>query len=361
MKAGALVYLSTVVTGWLAGWWLFRRVPGLPRADPADAATAVSVVIPARDEAASLPGLLASLAVQARPADETIVVDDDSRDGTAAVAAAAGATVLAAPTLPPGWTGKAWACWTGARRASGEVLIFLDADTTLAPDALLRLLGTLDGSGGIVSVQPWHRTVRRYERLSAYFNVIAAMGTGLAAGRGGPRPVGPFGPCIVVRRGEYFARGGHRAVQHEILDDLALAKHFPRVRSFGGTSAGTVCYRMYPDGLGQLVEGWSKNFAAGASATPPARRVLIVTWLGGSLLASPCGWPLAPGAVLAAVVYLAYAAQLAVMVAQLGRFGRMTAAAFPVCLAGFIAIFLRSLLLSARGRARWKGREVVLC
>jgi 4,4'-diaponeurosporenoate glycosyltransferase len=113
-------YLSTVVTGWLAGWWLFRRVPGLPRSGPEEAAAkTVSVVIPARDEAASLPGLLASLAAQTRPPDETIVVDDHSRDDTAAAAAAAGATVLAAPALPPGWTGKAWACWTGARRATG--------------------------------------------------------------------------------------------------------------------------------------------------------------------------------------------------------------------------------------------------
>ena len=60
--------------------------------------------------------------------------------------------MLTAPALPPGWTGTAWACWTGALRATGEVLVFLDADTTLGPDALLRLLGTLDGSGGIVSM-----------------------------------------------------------------------------------------------------------------------------------------------------------------------------------------------------------------
>ncbi len=362
MNLGAVVYMSTVVPGWLAGWWLFRRVPGLPRSGSASAAaTTVSVVIPARDEAASLPGLLTSLASQARRPDETIVVDDHSRDGTAAVAAAAGATVLAAPALPPGWTGKAWACWNGAHRATGEVLVFLDADTTLGPDALLRLLGTLDGGGGIVSVQPWHYTVHRYERLSAYFNVIATMGTGLAAGRAaGSRPVGPFGPCIAVRRREYFRHGGHRVVQQEILDDLALAKHFPQVRSFGGTSAGTVGYRMYPHGLGQLVEGWSKNFAAGASATPLVRLALIVTWLGGSILASPGGWPAAPGSVIAAAAYLAYAGQFAAMLGQLGRFGPMTAAAFPVCLAGFIAIFLRSLLLSARGRARWKDREVML-
>lgn len=358
MDVGALAYVSASVGGLLAGGWLFRRVPGLPPRGPSGAVT-VSVVIPARDEAASLPGLLASLARQTWPPAEIIVVDDHSRDGTAGVAAAAGATVLAAPALPPGWTGKAWACWTGARHATGEVLVFLDADTTLGPDAVERLLGTLDG-GGMVSVQPWHRTVRRYERLSAYFNIVAAMGTGLASRRAGRRPVGPFGPCIAVHRHEYFTHGGHRAVQHEILDDLALAKHFPRVRSFGGTSASTVCYRMYPEGLGQLVEGWSKNFVAGARATPPARRALIAVWLGGSILSSPLGWAVAPAPALAAAAYVAYAVQLTGMLAQLGRFGRTTGAVFPVYLAGFIVIFLRSLLLAARGRVRWKSREVPL-
>ena len=69
------------------------------------------------------------------------MVDDDSADRTAAVAAAAGArVVVAARSRPEGWTGKAWACHTGAEATTGDLLLFLDADTVLAPDALDGLL-----------------------------------------------------------------------------------------------------------------------------------------------------------------------------------------------------------------------------
>ncbi|MGH9148991.1 MAG: glycosyltransferase, partial [Acidimicrobiales bacterium] len=98
-----------VALGWLGGFWLLWRIPRLAAGAGTLGAVPVAVVIPARDEAANLPTLLASLAAQTRRPGQVVVVDDHSADATAAVAAAAGATVVAAPDLPPGWTGKSWA------------------------------------------------------------------------------------------------------------------------------------------------------------------------------------------------------------------------------------------------------------
>ncbi|MGH9181520.1 MAG: glycosyltransferase family 2 protein, partial [Acidimicrobiales bacterium] len=254
---------AIVVLGWLAGTWLLWSIPRVRAAayGTVEAVEAVSVVIPARDEAATLPGLLASLAGQHPAPAEILVVDDHSTDDGAEVARRAGATVVPAPPLPAGWTGKCWACWTGARAAGGSVLVFLDADTELDPGGLAPIVAEQAGRGGLVSVQPFHRTRRPYEALSAFLNIVPWMGlaaaTPTAARRWSP---GAFGPCLVTTRADYRAIGGHEAVRGEVVEDVALAARYRAaglpVATLGGR--GTISFRMYPGGVSQLVEGWTK-------------------------------------------------------------------------------------------------------
>lgn len=349
---------------WLSGLWLLWRVRLLGPGRDGPLGT-VAVVVPARDEEANLAGLLSSLAAQTRPADEVLVVDDHSTDATATVARRAGTVVVEADPLPQGWTGKAWACWTGARLTTADTLVFLDADTTLAPDALARLVAEHGRHGGLLSVQPFHRTRRPYEWLSAFFNVVAMMGVDAFSPLGGRLPPsGAFGPCLVTRRSDYGAVGGHRAVRGEVLDDVRLGLAFRRaglpVRCYGGR--GTVAFRMYPAGLGSLVEGWSKNFASGAGVTRLPTLALILVWLSGCLAA---GWYPArtlfgggPPVAASLGLYAAYAAQLQWMLGRVGRFGP-AAAVFPVPLAFFVVVFVRSLVSTVvLGRVRWKGRTI---
>ena len=180
--------VAVVAAGWLAGTLLLWRLRTLPPATDAGLAASVSVVIPARDEARNLPRLLASLAAQAEAPLEVIVVDDGSTDATVGVAAAAGATVVRAPDPPAGWLGKPWACHAGCRAASGERLLFLDADTWLSSDAVARLAGAhaTHAPGGLLSVQPHHDVRQPYEHLSAICNVVPVMASGMAVlgGRG---------------------------------------------------------------------------------------------------------------------------------------------------------------------------------
>jgi 4,4'-diaponeurosporenoate glycosyltransferase len=352
----------------VAGLTTLRRAASVPVAVGADAAaTTVSVIVPARNEAATLPRLLASLLALDPGPLEVIVVDDSSDDDTAAVARRHGATVVAAQP-PVGWLGKPWACTVGADRARGTHLLFLDADTELAGDALgaLRALGAPDR---LVSVQPHHRTIRAYEQLSAYCNVVSMMGCGAFAW---PRPLGPavaFGPCLFTSVEAYEAAGGHTAVRGEVVEDVALARNYAAagfaVSVVGG--GDLVRFRMYPEGARQLVEGWSKNLAAGAGAASRlavAGAVLYVVTaaaVSGALAVDGWRW-LALGAgapVVPLVCYGAVAAHLAWVLGRIGSFRWWTSAVFPLPLVAFLAIFANSLAaLTVRREVSWRGRRI---
>ena len=355
------------IGGWLAGWWLLFAVPLLRPAPMATDASRrrLSVIVPARDEAASLPHLLASLRDELVPDDELIVVDDRSTDATAAIARAAGATVVDAPPLPAGWTGKSWACHLGAAASTGELLVFLDADVRLGPGALAAVAAEHERSGGLVSVQPYHETERAYERLSALCNVVSFMGVGAASPHRGGRAHGAFGPCLACTPTDYAVVGGHEAVRCEVVEDLALARSF-RLAGLPVTVWGggpSVRFRMYPDGIRSLAQGWTKNLATGAGTVPLARTLAIAWWITGLLVTVQwlieavigTGPPLA----VAVIAYAGVVAQLWHGFARLGDFGLRWAALYPVLLGAFLVVFVRSLYATlVRRSVTWRGREV---
>lgn len=357
----------------IAGFCLLAAVPTLrPGPGLLPAGTRVSAVVPARDEEATLPVLLRSLARLAPGPHEVIVVDDGSTDRTAAVAAALGARVIAASPPPDGWLGKPWACQVGADAATGTHLLFLDADTWLARDALDRLMGEQGLAGGLLSVQPHHVTVRPHEELSAVCNVVTMMGTGAFTRRAAGRPAArvAFGPCLLATAADHRAVGGHAAVRGEVVEDVRLARRYRAaglpVRCLAG--GDTVRFRMYPAGLGQLVEGWSKNLAAGAGTTRPLVLAGAVAWVAAAATAAVdgvaglAGWVGGgPVPVLGLAAWLAVAAQLRWMLRRLGTFRRWTALAFPVPLAAFLAIFARSLVLTVvRRQVTWRSRRIAV-
>jgi 4,4'-diaponeurosporenoate glycosyltransferase len=342
-------------------------VPSCPAAPGRGIPTGtVSIVIPARNEEHNLERLLASVAGLLDRPREVIVVDDASTDRTVEVARGFGARVLAAPPLPPGWSGKSWACWNGAAVAGGRSLLFLDADTTLAPDALARMQAARSETAcRVLSVVPYHRVVRPYEQLSATFNLMTCIGTGAFSLLRSPgRPTGMFGPVLLIDRADYEAVGGHRAVRAEILENMSMAPllhgHGIPVCCRGGR--GVVQTRMYPDGVSTLVEGWSKAFAAGAAKTAPLTLLLAVAWLSGGMAAvllAVCSLfvPALPSILWLA--YGAYSASLVVMLRQLGSFSLWTSVLYPAPFVAFLLIFARSFFLrQGRGRVTWKGRSV---
>jgi 4,4'-diaponeurosporenoate glycosyltransferase len=365
-----------------AGAWLMGRVrllpPPPPPATTGGAAVGrlgvgrLAVVIPARNEERALPNLLASLVAQTLEPDEVIVVDDHSSDRTPDVASAAGARVVSPPPLPSDWLGKTWACHHGAEATTAERLVFLDADVTLAPGALASLVAAHAVHGGLVSVQPEHRTVDLYEQLSAVCNVVTMMGTGAFTGRP-RRPVDmAFGPCLLIDRRDYEEVGGHAhpTVRLQVAEDIALARQMraggrPVTVFAGGDLVG---FRMYPDGIKRLAEGWTKMIGNGARLTWWPLQLAVGLWVTGALLGARRGLSVV-GAVatgrwrrqlaIDALIYSAWAAEMAWLMRQVGRWRRVTPLAFPVPLAASVALTARSAVLVARHRpATWRGRVV---
>ncbi|WP_068773891.1 glycosyltransferase family 2 protein [Paenibacillus sp. FJAT-26967] len=371
-----------------------------PRVEPAAACLPahtygpprVSVIVPARNEERRIGPLLASLRAQTLPPDEVIVVDDSSTDGTARLARESGAAVVSPGALPPGWLGKPWACHRGAQASGGSVLIFLDADTRLEPDGVERLLAEQALCGGLLAVQPYHEVKRPYEQLSAFFNLIVPASTAAFTPWGDRiAPQASFGPCIVCSRDDYTAAGGHEAVRGEVLENLALGRRFRRLGLpiVCRTGRGTLSFRMYPEGLRALAEGWSKSFAKGARTTSLPVLIGVVLWLSGCASAAtvlleaaasvlpfwigtesyshnPAGGgstsALSRGVLLfTAAVYSAFAGQLWILLRRTGSFHSLTALLYPIPLAFFFILFSWSAVQTfGRRKVFWKGREITV-
>lgn len=357
----ALIGAGLVLTVWLAGWLILFRLPGC-RAGAAQVHPAVSVIIPARNEEHNLPRLLASIRDQETQPDEVIVVDDGSTDRTAELARQSGARVVAPGPLPQGWRGKAWACQQGTQAARGDVLLFLDADTYFLPGGFRRLIDTFQTVDGAVSVGPFHEIRRPYENLSAFFNLLMMAGVGAFSAWARPgQAAGLFGPSLMIRTAHYAAVGGHESVRNQVLENLYLAG---RLASLGIgrhclSGRGTLAFRMYPDGLGSLIEGWQKAFARGASRTPPLLHTLIILWLTGAAVMALL-LPLAATGVLphgpwAVACYLLFACQVGWHLRRIGTFSCLTALLYPIPLFFFFGVFFRS---KQGGKATWKGRDV---
>ena len=344
-----------------AAFLLLWRVP-LCRSRFMGGNEAVSLIVPARNEEKNLPHLLQSIRASAVQPNEVLVIDDASTDGTARVAEAHGATVLHAPPLQHGWTGKNWSCSYGAEEASADVMLFLDADTWFASDGFQHIAGVYSAAGDgttALSILPYHEVQRPYEELSLFFNLLMAMGAGGFGALGPPRL---FGQSLLISRDLYNASGGHRSVSKRILENLALSS---RLSKFGGRCVcfggrGVLNVRMFPQGLSQLSEGWTKAFADGAATSGPAVLAVSIIWLT-ALCTCFLAVIMAPGIWRArfAVIYGALALQLFHQARQIGSFRLLTCLLYPIPLFFYFAVFAQSLYRKLfKRKVVWRGRAL---
>jgi len=344
-----------------AGFLLIRRVPSC-QATESRHAISFSIVIPARNEADNLPRLLQSIAVAAVQPTEILVVDDASADSTAGIAQSLGATVITSAELPDGWTGKTWACHQGAQRAIGDHLLFLDADTFFVDRGLDRLIASWLAKRDpdlVLSVLPYHAMNASYEQLSLFFNTLMAAGAGGFGLISQPRL---FGQSLLLSKETYFAAGGHAAVRGLVLENLNLAHLIrasgARILCLGGS--GVLHMRMFPKGLSQMTDSWTKAFIHGAAVSDVLVVLAAVVWI--SALWSTAMLLVVPhdyGRLGLAVVYLLLSLQLAWLARQLGSYRSLTCLLYPLPLAYYCAVFGRSATRRALHRKTvWRGREV---
>lgn len=287
---------------WAVPFLAFARLanlrPSLTADPPADPRShRVSVIIPARNEAATIETVVRSALATAHANFEVIVVDDRSTDATAAIVERLAADdsrvrLVLGTELPAGWYGKPWACVQGWRAATGDVLLFTDADTRHAPMLLPHALGALDaGRGELITVNPHQRCVSFWERvimpqvwllLGVRFHPAAVSRARRA------RDVIANGQFILLRRSTYESIGTHEAVREEVAEDLALAQlvHSRGLRVWFAFATRLMETRMYHD-LPHIVEGWSKNiYMGGRRSFPdePLLAALVPVALGGAML-----------------------------------------------------------------------------
>jgi cellulose synthase/poly-beta-1,6-N-acetylglucosamine synthase-like glycosyltransferase len=340
---------------------LLRRPPALPRRVDRP----VAVVLPVRDEAGQVGDCLATVLDQRGvPGLRVVVVDDGSTDGTAAeVRAVAGDRVRLLPATAPaaGWLGKPSACAQGAAAAGdAEVLVFLDADVRLMPDAIASAVAVLDDAA-LDLVSPWPRqlTGSAAERLVQPLQQWL-WGTllPLRLAERSPRPslAAANGQFLVVRRAAYDRAGGHGAVRGEVIEDVALLR---AVKAAGGRgvvvdgSTLAAC-RMYDDWAG-VREGYAKSLWS-ALGGRPAAAVAAAAGLSAVWLLPPLAALAGSRAGLAG--YAAGAAGRAVVAARTGGRVWPDALAHPVSIAVLDVLVARSVTGHRRGRLRWRGRPV---
>jgi glycosyltransferase involved in cell wall biosynthesis len=248
-----------------------------PDAEPDQTPTLLlTVIIPARNEAASLPACLQSLVTQSEPGFELgtewelLVVDDHSTDATASIAAEfPGVTLLQAPTLDQSGrgnpTGKNNACWAGAQAAQGQLLLFTDADTIHEPGSLSRARRELEKyEVSMLSYSPRQLTSGFWQRvlMPLVFAELAIAYPPKQVNDPANRVAAANGQFLLVQQEDYFTLGGHRAVGPLVLEDVALAHNFKRSKRglrfrYAPDALVTRMYRTTED----MIEGWTKNLA----------------------------------------------------------------------------------------------------
>lgn len=218
------LFLATIAFSLLSRW-ANRTYLSLPILSPDAARDAqrlpsLSVIIPARNEANNLGRLLPSLrTAHYAGALEIIVVDDDSSDETPAVAAGHDVRVIRVDELPAGWLGKPHACHVGARAARGTWLLFVDADTVYSQQCLAAAVAfamqhELDG----LSMMAKNDVLGPPDGIA-----LAVAFAALFAARSSAAGV-LNGQFILLRKDVYWNSGGHSAVAHEAMEDLALGR-----------------------------------------------------------------------------------------------------------------------------------------
>ena len=233
----------------------------------------VSILIPARNEASVITQTVQRHLAQDYPSYEVIVMDDKSDDGTGVIARETGLdnpklTVIEGTAIPDGWAGKSWACHNLAQQASGDILIFTDADVLWEKTALSNLIAQMQRTDvDMLTVWSTQITKTWAERLLVPQIALVILGY-LPTIMVHHSPFAAFaaanGQCMAWRREAYEAIGGHTVVANNVLDDVTLAKAAKedsyRIRMVDGNAL--ICARMYSDWAG-VRDGLAKNVLAG--------------------------------------------------------------------------------------------------
>jgi glycosyltransferase involved in cell wall biosynthesis len=334
-------------------------------------APTVSVIVPARNEEASLKTCLDSLIAQKNVAFEIIVVDDHSTDRTRAIAslftksqAQPSVRIVDAGPLPAGWTGKNNAVTAGAKEARGAWLLFTDADTVHLPGSLARSIEEATRhNAALLSYSPEQIVKAFCEKsvMPVIFAELAATFRPSQVSNPNSPAAAANGQYILIKREAYDAVGGHAAIAANLLEDVALARAIKKSGRkiffrFGGDAVRTRMYRTFA----QLREGWTKNLVllfphpAQLAALRALEFSLIVASLTISIATALRGHakPALASATLFVILYALFLKRI-----RRAHFDWDATLLAIFGLPLFSYLLLRSARAHAKGNVNWKGRK----
>lgn len=339
----------------------------------------VTIIVPARNEDASLERCLRSLVEQQGVPFELFIVDDGSTDRTLEIIAKfagvqecpflgvnsflLGVTGLQAGAVPSGWTGKANAVWRAAQQARGDWLLFTDADTVHEAGSLARAVTEANQHGAVMlSYSPKQELHNPGERMvmPLIFGELASRFRSKEVSDPKSLSAAANGQYILIQRDSYFAVGGHQAISGDLLEDVALANRVKQAGGkirfrFGGEQVRARMYRSW----GQLVEGWTKNLVLlfPDARTLAWRRLTEFASLGLLVLAAATA-DVGGDHLLTGIALVLFAGLLANFLVRVRRShsGGLNEALAVFGLPLFARLLLRSAYMHERGKIAWKGR-----
>jgi glycosyltransferase involved in cell wall biosynthesis len=328
----------------------------------------ITAVVPARNEEAAIARAVETLAAQPEIA-EIIVVNDQSADRTAAILEDLAVRIpklriVQGETPPAGWTGKNFAISQGVAQASGNWLLFTDADVEHLPGSAARALADAATFGAaLVSYSPEQETREWWERAVIPF-IFCRLATHYSYARVND-PALPDaaanGQYLLMRRDAYESVGGHRAVQGEVVEDVALSRRAKQAgqRIYFAPGQGIARARMYCSHR-EMWEGWTKNLYAligGRQREVLSELRRVIPWFPALMLAGGVLHPIFAylGVVFLLFRHLGYAFEL--------RWNRYPVSRIIYYLPAslwYAAALVNSARRHARGAVTWKGREIAV-
>jgi len=360
---GAAWTLAAV--GWLAGLRTVRLLPtGADRAarSAGEPAPSISVVVAARDEAERIETTVRRLLAQRDVRLELIVVDDRSGDGTTPVLARLAAAhpalkVIRVDALPPGWLGKCHALHAGAAVATGDWILFTDADTWMNPDVVSRAVAAAVRTGADhVCLIPHQRIRSVWGRAANLAFALVMIGQAAGANRDRRGAFVGIGAFNMVSTDAYRAIGGHESLRMEVIDDLKLGLLLRRAgfrtRIWFSGNAMEVAWAATAGGILRALE--KNSFAVFGYRLP--RAVAATALSGGLWLSAMLGPAMAWPAGFVAAAGLASLILPAAVACREAGWGPLPAILTPLAVVLMPLSVARSTWLALRrGGVTWRG------
>jgi chlorobactene glucosyltransferase len=366
---GIGIFLVALVLIELSNYIALRRIESFSKPD---SGPLFSILIPARNEELNIKRCVSSVLAQDYTNFEVIVLDDNSQDATPQIVAEIASTgerlrLIKGERLPPGWSGKNWACHQLSQAAGGDVFLFMDADTYMKPGALRATVGALrDNQTGLLSALPAEETVTWGEKLIVpiiHWAIFCIMPLMLAFKKKMPALSVSHGQYMCFTKEAYIQIGGHAGVRNRIVEDKEITRLIVKAgikwRLFDGTNVlGCRMYRSSKEAL----EGLIKNLFPFFGHNIPFHMfvwiwLIIVFWQPiVTLILLAAGVTIAPKYLIPSLFNLGLSLVIWGIFYRRFKFHFYLTFLYPITQVVVSTVAMLSMVQHLKGTATWKGR-----